>query len=807
MRDIRYGVRNLVRTPGFTVAAVLALGLGIGAVTAIFSVLDGIVLRPLPFKDPSRLVMFWETNVSKSLDHEPISPVNFVDYRGLKQAFADATAWWRPDFTLTDENNEPIHVNAIEALANFFSVLGVEPEMGRTFSAKDLFAPGAGEVVMSHRLWRSRFHGDPKLVGQSIRLNGRPFTVIGIMGPGFAFPDDVDIWQLQEWDPARHSRFAHFMESVARLAPGVRFEQAQSELTGLTGRLQKEFAPSNKEWSARPIPVLNEVVGYFRPALYVLMAAVSLLLLIACINVANLMLARSAAREREVAIRAAIGASRERLVRQFLTESVLLAAMGALLGCVLAVVAVRALAMASPIPIPRLDQVSVDARVLVFAIVVTGVTALIFGFLPSILMSRGDVQNALKEGTRGSGGRMSARTRHLLVVSEVALAVMVLIGAGLLIRTVTRLLDERTGFVPDRVVTASLQVPAARYKTFDEVGQFYAQLLRSLRERPSTVAVGATNILPLDNGWRVAFRIVGQPSADVDEQRMVQYHSVSDGYFSTIGVPLIRGRDFDERDTPDNPGVVIVNEAFVRRYFPAEDPIGKTIISVPTGIGPLGLSLMKDRAHQIVGVVGDVKNQTLRGTVEPSIFQSARQFPFRTMHLMIRGRADQASITAAFRDTVRGLDPAMALADIRTLDRVVTREVEQPRFLMWLMSGFAALALVLASLGIYGVLSYSVTQRQQELSIRMALGAQPSSVLRMVILQGLRMAGVGIVIGLAGVFVFGRYMASVLYGVRITDPLTLGGVLVSILLVVIFACFVPARRASSIDPLTGLRAE
>jgi len=796
-----------MKSPGFTLAAVLALGLGVGAVTAIFSVLDGVVLRPLPFKDPSRLVMLWETNMSRSLNHEPLSPVNFVDYRGLSQAFADATAWWRPDFTLTDENSEPLHVNAIETLANFFAVLGVEPQMGRGFPSTALFFPSEAEIVISHRIWQNRFQGDPNIVGKIARLNGRPFTIVGVMAQGFSFPGETDIWQLQVWNPANHSRSAHFMESVARLTPGVTPEKAQSDLTALTSRLQKEFAPSNKDWSARAIPLHNEVVGFFGPALYVLMAAVSLLLLIACINVANLMLARAAAREREVAIRSAIGATRERLIRQFLTESFILAALGAVLGVVLAVLAIQALAVGAPIQIPRLNQVTIDGRVLAFAVAVTGLTALIFGLLPSTLMSRSDLQNALKEGSRGSGGSLRARARHLLVVSEVALAVMVLVGAGLLIRTVSRLVQEKPGFVSDQVVTASLQVPAARYRTFADVERFYSQLLASLRDRSNVGAVGAANVLPLDNGWRIPFRMPGAPPSQSGEQLMVQYHSVSDGYFQALRVPVLRGRDFDERDTAENPGVVIVNEAFVRQHFPNEDPVGKSIVSLAVNIGPLGSSLMQNRLHQIVGVVGDVKNQTLRGTIEPSVFHSARQFPFRTMNLMIRSTGDPNSLTSGLREAVRNLDPAMALADIRPLDRVLNREVEQPRFLMFLMSGFAALALLLASLGIYGVLSYSVTQRQQELSIRMALGAQPGSVLRLVIGQGMRMTFVGAAIGVIGALAFGRYLVSVLYGVKLTDPVTLGGVLLAIFAVAFLACFIPARRASAIDPLRGLRAE
>jgi len=807
LRDLRYAARNLMRFPAFTIAAVLALGLGIGSVTAIFTVLNGIVLRPLPFHEPDRLVMLWETNLSKSLDHEPISPVNFVDYRNLTHVFAGATAWWRPDFTLTDEENEPIHVNAIETLSNFFDVLGVRPALGRTFSTNTLFAPGVGEILISHRLWQNRFHSNPNLVGSSVRLNGRAFTVVGVMGPDFDFPSDVDIWQLQNWDPAQHVRTAHFMESVARLAPGVLPEKAQSELTALCARLQKEFAPSNKEWSARAVPVLNEVVGYFRPALFVLMAAVSLLLLMACINVANLTLARAAVREREVAIRSAIGASRTRLIRQFMTESILLAVMSSILGVILAAAAVRSLSSLTPIPIPRLDQLRVDWPVLSFAVGLTGLTALLFGFAPSALMSRTDVNSTLKEGSRGSGGAMRAMMRRFLVISEVALAVMVLVGAGLLIRTVAELLREKPGFIADRVITASVQVPGARYGTFQEVERFYSQLLAELRRHSTVAYAGLTNVMPLENGWRVPFRMPGDSASPTDLQRMVQYQSASDGFFQTAGVPVVRGRDFDERDGADNPGVVIVNEAFARQYFPTEDPVGKMIISVPTGIGPLGLSLMKDRQHQIIGVVGNVKNQTLRGTVEPSIFQSARQFPFRTMHIMIRGKGDQSAVIAALRDSVKAIDPAIAVANIRPLERILARQFEQSQFLMFLMSVFAVLALALASLGIYGVVSYSVAQRRQELSIRMALGAEPASVLRIVIGDGLRMTLIGASAGLLSALLFGRYLMSVLYGVRFTDPWTFGGVLAVVVIVAFAACFIPARRAASIDPVIGLRAE
>jgi predicted permease len=376
-----------------------------------------------------------------------------------------------------------------------------------------------------------------------------------------------------------------------------------------------------------------------------------------------------------------------------------------------------------------------------------------------------------------------------------------------LIRTVARLVEEKPGFVSDHVVTASLQAPSARYRTFADVERFYSQLLSALRERSTVISAGTSNVVPLNNGWRIPFRKPGDSGSQSNEQMMVQYHSVSDGYFPSLGVPVLRGRDFDERDTADNSGVILVNEAFVRQYFPNEDPVGKWIVSLAVNIGPLGSSLMQNRLHQIIGVVGDIKNQTLRGTVEPSVFHSARQFPFRTMHLMIRGRGNEAAVTTELRDAVRGLDPAMALADIRGLDHVVSREVEQPRFLMFLMSGFAALALLLSSLGVYGVLSYSITQRQQELSIRIALGAQPASVLRLVIGQGLRLTIGGALIGIVAAMALGRYLVSVLYGVRLTDPWTIIGVLFTVCAVAFVACFVPARRAAAIDPLSGLRAE
>lgn len=809
LRDLRQALRGMRRAPAFTVAAVLALGLGAGAATAVFSLLEGVVLRPLPYRSPERLVMLWDTQREKALEHEPVSPVNVMDYRRLSGVFEDVAAWWRPETNLVDEAGDPIRVPTVEASENLFRVLGVDAALGRTFPVTPaLYDRGAAEAVISDRLWRSRFGGDPRVVGRTVRLNGFVNTIVGVMPPGFRFPGETDVWQRLSWDMERHSRGAHFMEAIGRLRPGVTAEQANRDLAALGARLGREFAATNRGWAARAVPLGVDVAGVFRPGLYALFGASAVLLLIACLNVANLLLARATGRRAEVAIRSALGASRWRLVRQILTESVVLAAAGAALGFGVAVGAVRAFLAWSPVPIPRSGDVSVNGVVLAFTAALTVATALVFGLAPALLASRAELQESLKDTSRGSTGeRGGRRARGALVVGEIALAVALLSGAGLLIRSVAALAGEWTGVTADDAVTTDLQLPDADYDDWSRVARFYAELLPALRANPRITAAGASNFLPLEAGWRIPFEVVGAPPTPRDERPMAQYHTVDEGYFRTLGIRLLRGRNFDERDDASRPGVVIVNETLARRYWPGEEAVGKRLVSLAGQIGPLGSRLVKEDVHEVVGVVADSKNASLTSEPEPAIYSSVRQFPFRKMHVVLRGHGGQAALVAIVRADVKRLDPTLPLGESRSMRSVLGAAADPPRVLMSLMAGFAGLALALAGIGIYGILSYTVSARRREIGIRLALGARPLDVLRLVMREGLVLAATGAALGVAVAAAGGRLLSSLLYGVRPTDPLTLGVVTVLVLGVALVACAAPGRRAALTEPTRSLRGE
>ena len=667
LQDLRYGLRSLAKAPAFATAAIAALALGIGATTAIFSVVNAVVLEPLPYAHPDRLVSLWEVNHEKHLDHEPLSPVNFMDYRRLNQVFADAVAWWRPEVTLRDADKEPVRVNTIEVSGNFLTVLGVQPALGAGFPA-DVFFSRDQLVLMSDRLWRSRYGADPAIVGKTISMNANRFTVAGVLPRGFGFPGDTDLWQLLNWDLTLHSRGAHFMEAVARMKPGTTVVDAQRELDALTGRLSAEFTGTNRGWRSRAIPLHDEVVGYYRSALYVVLSAVGLLLVIACINIASLLMARASSRAREVAVRAAIGATRQRLVRQFLTESLVLAVVGGLLGVGVGLAATKAIVASAPLDIPRLAEVTLDARALVFALALVLVTAIVFGLLPALVLSRVDLQRVLKEGGRSGSGR-GRRAHQLLVAAEIALAVMLLAGAGLLVRSVARLAAEDPGFRSSNIVTAGIQLTGAAYSSWPQVEQFHSALVRSLQEQSGIDAAGASNFLPLAPGWRIPFLIRGVPPAGGDEQT-AQYHSVSEGYFESLGVPLLRGRLFAAHDTAQSRGVVVINQALAERYFGAADPIGQTVTSRATNIGPLGASLMKERDHVIVGVVGNVKNSSLQGRAEAALYHSTRQFPFR--HVVL-GRARERCRPSRRGDSRGGTSQRSGSPGARAADDDVSR--------------------------------------------------------------------------------------------------------------------------------------
>ncbi len=810
VQDVRFGWRLLRRTPGFTIAAVIALALGVGSTTAIFTVIDRVVLRPLPYAEPDRLTMIWETSDSKGLTHERLSPVNFGDYRALT-VFDDAAGWWYPQVNLTEPGRDPMRVNAVEASGNFFAVLGVSPILGRGFPAQPFYSQDLIAVI-SHRLWRERFNADPAIVGKPILLSDTVYVVAGVMPPGFQYPNDTDVWQRLQWDFAQHSRSAHFVESLFRLKRGATIDQANAELRAVTTRLGRENPSTNNGWSARAVPLAREVVGDFRPALFALLGAAALLLLITCTNVASLLLARATAREREVAVRAAIGASRGRLVRQFLTESVLLATMGTVLGVVVASAAVRALVALSPIEIPRLSAAgafALDGRVLAFACALAAATALAFGVVPALLMARADMQRPLKESGRSGDGGARRRARSVLVVAEVSLAVMLLVGAALLARSFQHLIAQDPGFRPAHVVTVNLDLPNS-YRDFKKIADFYGQLLTLVRAQPGVAAAGIANFLPLDAAWRLAFLVEGRPKPAGRDAPQSQNQSVDEDYFRVIGVPLLKGRFFDAHDTADAPGVVIVNEALVRREWPNENPIGQRITTSVRFIGPMGAVLLPPSArYEIVGVVADVKNASLTATPEPAIYFSFRQFSFRGFNIVVKasGDGDVSALVGAVRTAVKTLDPNLPLSSGRTLEGVINDATDRPRALMLLMGVFATFALGLAALGIYSVLSFAVNQRRQELSVRMALGAQPRDLLWLVIRQGLTLTLIGAAAGGLGAFVLGRVVSSWLFGVSPGDATAFAAAILTATLAALVACILPARRAASLDPLQGLRAE
>jgi putative ABC transport system permease protein len=806
LQDLRFAARTLLRSPGFSAAAILALGLGIGASTAVFSVLDGIVLRPLPYEDPSRLVVLWDSNPGQGLAREPVSPVNFLDDRALS-VFEDAAGWWRPNLNLTDGGRDPLRVPAIEVSANFFSVLGVRPALGAGFSSTPFYVRGDPAVVISDRLWRTRYNADQQIVGRSVQLNGQLHTVTGVAPAGFDFPPGIDVYQRLNWDFAQHSRAAHFVETIARLKPGVTLEAANTELSALATRLQGEFSSTNKGWTVFAVPLSHEVAGFFRVALLALLGAVALLLVVACINVANLLLARATVREREVALRAAIGASRSRLVKQLLTESLLLAILGAGLGVVCAAIGVKLFVRFPPLDIPRLAEVAINGRALLFACGVTLSTVLLFGTLPAFLLARTDLDAALKTGARSGAGRGGVYLRRALVAAEVGLAVILLMASGLLVRTVQRLVHENPGFNPTSVVTANLDLPERQYRDWQAVGRFYADVGRALREEGGVTAAGLTNVLPLAPGWRVPFLIDGRPRPRQEDAPNAQHESVDEEYFQTLGVQLLKGRWLTERDGPEAAGAVLINESLARVYWPGEDPLGRTIVSFARQIGPLGRALIASSRYEIVGVVADVKNASLRNTTEPSIFYSQRQFPFRGMHIVVRGSGTVAALASTMREVVGRFDPGLPLANIRTLDAVIGDTIDRPRVLTTVMTGFAVLALALSALGIYGVLAYAVNQRRQELGVRIALGAGSPSIVWLVLRQGLVLVTIGVVVGALGSVVLGRFLSGLLFGVTPTDPVTFGAVLGVIAAVSFVSCALPARRAAGTDVLGALRGD
>jgi len=810
MADLRYGFRALRRSPGFALGAILVLALGIGANTAIFSLVNAALLRPLPYEEPSRLVQLWHIPPAKSfpgLTLFSISPANYLDWQRQSSSFEAMAAYGGRSFTFGGRER-PEAILGAAVSPEFFSLLRVRPLLGRTFTADENAAGSSKVILLSYKFWRDHFGSDANIVGRDITINSQPYSVVGVMPDAFRFPGWAPVWVPLAWsNEDRAVRSNHNYMVVGRLKPGVAIEQAKSELGAISARLEQQYPEDDKGWGATAIPLREQLVGDIRPALLVLFGAVAFVLLIACANVANLVLAKTLARRKEIAIRTALGAGRAAIVRHILAETVVLSVAGGALGLLLARLSIGLMVKLLADRLPRFVEVTLDTQVLVFTLVVSILTGVLAGLIPSLRFTRTDVNEALKQGSRGSSDASGGKTRNVLVVSEVALSLVLLIGAGLMVRTLWELRSVKPGFDSANVLTMDVVVPADRFSAPAGQVNFFQEVLQRVRALPGVDSAGVIDSLPLsDGGSHQPFSIEGRPVLPMSEQPEVDVRLISPGYLNTMRVPVIRGRDLSDADSAGRPGATLISEALARRFWPNEDPLGKHIT----------LTFSPDVVREVVGIVGNVKVDSLDETRPvDTIYTSVAQVTvspgekWRSFSLTMAARtsSDPHNATSAISSAVHEVGPDIPVVNVLSMEDVIAQSMSPQRFNFFLLASFAALALLLAAVGIYGVLSYAVRRRVREIGIRMALGASNSDVLRMVVSDGMKPILLGVGVGLAAALALSRLVASLVFGVRPTDPLTFAVVVLILISVGVLANILPAYRATRIEPVRTLREE
>ena len=798
-QDLRFGLRLLRKNPGFTAVAVFTLALSIGANAAIFDVVNGVLLKPLPYKEPDRIVRVFEN--SPRFPKFPISPANFLDYRERNDVFDDFATFARGDLDLS-VNDRPERLTGMRVSNGFFHLLGFEPELGRAFLPVDEINGNEHVAVISRALWERSFGKDANIIGAPVTMSGMSFTIIGVIGSGLqhvggdyhSLPHggNVDVWWPLTMDPK--VRTSHFLNAIGRLRPGITREQAEARMNVIAQQLEEQH-PEDKDWRISLVPLRDEIVGGAQTMLLILFGAAGFVLLIACVNIANLLLATATVRQKEIAVRTALGAGRLRLVRQMLTESLLIAVAGGVAGLLVARWGIEALVALGPKQIPRLHMLSLDWRTFAFALTASLLTGALFGLAPALQISKVNLNESLKEGGRGSsGGSRHNRLRGLLVIAEVSLAFVLLIGAGLLMRTFFYLQNVDPGFNPERVLTGTIELPGARYSTGRKASSFYRELIGRLAALPGVQGAAATSDLPW-TGYdeNTSFGIEGRQFSD-NEYPSAQYHFATPDYFRTVAIPLLEGRFFSEADDADAPRVIVINKSMADRYWPDADAVSKRV-------------RLWGETRMIAGIVGDLKDSPGELRAKPGFFFPVNQQAPSGLVLVVRTERDPMSLLAAMRSEIAALDKELPLSDVRTLEQIARAAVARTRFTMLLLSVFAGVALLLASVGIYGVVSYSVTQRTHEIGIRVALGAQRRDVIGLVARQGMTLVVAGMGAGLAAALVLTRAMSSLLFGVSAADPITFAGIAVLLMGVALGACFVPARRAMKMDPMVALRHE